>query len=441
MKIFIVGAGQVGTAIVEALHADHDITVVDLEPARLTALAYRYDVRTVECNGASRKALCDAGIHGTNLFIACTSRDESNLVAAAFARSEAPLATTVIRTSNIEYLDLWNEGRLDVDSVVCSELEAAAAIARVIRTPAAVETDVFANGQVQLVEYDVGTDASREILGKPLRAAPVPDDCRVVALIRQGNLLFPRGNDSIELGDRVVVIGSPDAALAWGRLLAPSEAQVDDVVIYGGGRVGTAIARHLIDLDVGVRIVEPDPTRARLAAEQLRGARVYHATGLDPDFIERERIAHSDAVIFAMREDAKNHYAATLAKVHGVQFTIAIVHDAISRDVYTHSGVDVTVNPRQVTAEEIVRFGHDPRTQQVAMLEDDRFEVLDITTSPQSEYVGLRYRDMPIRGAIIGAIIRDGRAIFPHSDDTLLAGDRVIVFTSTDRVADVERVL
>ena len=168
---------------------------------------------------------------------------------------------------------------------------------------------------------------------------------------------------------------------------------------------------------------------------------MYNATGLDPDFIERERIAQSDAVIFAMREDAKNHYAATLAKVHGVQFTIAIVHDPISRDVYIHSGIDVTVNPRQVTAEEIVRFGHDPRTQQVAMLEDDRFEVLDITTSPQSEYVGLRYRDMPIRGAIIGAIIRDGRAIFPHSDDILLAGDRVIVFTSTDRVADVERVL
>ena len=78
----------------------------------------------------------------------------------------------MIRTSNIEYLDLWNEGRLDVDSVVCSELEAAAAIARVIRTPAAVETDVFANGQVQLVEYDVGTDASREILGRAAADAP-----------------------------------------------------------------------------------------------------------------------------------------------------------------------------------------------------------------------------------------------------------------------------
>jgi Trk K+ transport system NAD-binding subunit len=48
---------------------------------------------------------------------------------------------------------------------------------------------------------------------------------------------------------------------------------------------------------------------------------------------------------------------------------------------------------------------------------------------------------MPIRGAIIGAIVRDGRAVFPRSDEVLQAGDRVIVFTETSRVPDVERVL
>ncbi len=48
---------------------------------------------------------------------------------------------------------------------------------------------------------------------------------------------------------------------------------------------------------------------------------------------------------------------------------------------------------------------------------------------------------MPIRGALIGAIVRDGRAVFPHSDEVLEAGDRVIVFTERARVADVEKVL
>ena len=85
-----------------------------------------------------------------------------------------------------------------------------------------------------------------------------------------------------------------------------------------------------------------------------------------------------------MRDDMKNHFAATLAKVHGARFTVAIVHDAPSQSRCSSTpGIDVTVNPRQITAEEIVRFAHDPRTQQVVMLEGDRFEVLDIHDPPR----------------------------------------------------------
>jgi trk system potassium uptake protein TrkA len=96
------------------------------------------------------------------------------------------------------------------------------------------------------------------------------------------------------------------------------------------------------------------------------------------------------------------------------------------------------VNPRGVTAEEIVRFAHDPRTQQIALLEGHRYEVLDVTTRPTSRYVGSKFRDMPIHGALIGAIVRDGTAIFPHGEDVLESGDRVIVFTES---ADAARVV
>ena len=441
MKIVIVGAGQVGSTIVEALHGEHDLTVIDTARERLEPLAYRFDLRTIEANGASRKAIQGAGTRDADLFIACTSRDEVNLVACSFARIEAPRATTVIRTSNIEYIDLWREGRLDVDFAVSSELETAYAVSRTIGMPAARQTDVFADGQVQIVEFEIAENADRAVVGRPLREAPIPEDSRVLALIRGDVLTLPRGGDAIEPGDRIVVIGSPSAAREWSSLLARGERPVEDVVVFGGGQVGAAIARSLTTQGIGVRVIEPDRDRARMVAEELPECRVYNATGIDPDFLARERIGQAQAAVFAIKEDAKNHYAATLARVHGVGFTIAVVHDTISTGVYELSGVDVTINPRGVTAEEIVRFAHDPRTQQVAMLEGDRYEVLDITTKQTSEYVGLAFRDMPIRGAMIGAIVRDGRAIFPRSDDVLQAGDRVIVFTETARVPDVERAL
>ena len=67
--------------------------------------------------------------------------------------------------------------------------------------------------------------------------------------------------------------------------------------------------------------------------------------------------------------------------------------------------------------------------------------MLDITTRQGSEYPGMRFKDMPIRGALIGAIVRDGKAVFPRGDDILRAGDRAIIFTESRRVPEVEKAL
>jgi len=434
VKVFLIGAGQVGTTIVEALHHVHKMTVLDNEVSRLEAVAERFDVTTYEGDGTSRKDLASAGVASADLVIACTSRDEVNLVAGMFARRETSGATTVIRTSNVEYVELWRAGQLDVDFVVSSELETAHAISRIIGVPAARQTDVFADGQVQIGEFDAEEGASPDVIGVPLRDAKIPADSKVAAIIRTDETTLPGGDDAIRTGDRVVVIGSPEAAKAWSALLWPEGGAVRDVVIFGAGRVGSAIARLLIDQGISVRMVEAAGEQARRASEALPKARVYHATGLEPEFLDRERIGQSQAGIFAMRDDAKNQYAASLARVHGIPFTIAIAHEAVSEAAFEQAGVDVSVNPRGVTAEEIVRFAHDPRMQQVAMLEGNRYEVLDVTTRESSRYIGTAFRDMPVHGALIGAIVRNGTAIFPHGDDVLEVGDRVIVFTEAANV-------
>jgi trk system potassium uptake protein len=441
VKIFVIGAGQVGATIVQALHDEHELTVFDLDEERLAAISQRYDVHTVEGNGASRRVLSAAGIKDANLLIACTSRDEANIVSAMISKACSSRTTTIVRTTNPEYLEVWREGQLDVDFIVSSEVETAYAISRTIGVPAARQTDVFAEGQVQMAEFDVPASADSSLLNATLRDARLPPDSRVAAIIRGDKVVIPRGDETIQPGDRIVVIGSPPAAQAWGELISPGAGKVRDVVIFGAGRAGTAVARLLLEQGIGVRMIEASRERSRLVAAELAGARVYHATGFDPDFLDRERIADAHVAVFAMRDDMKNHFAATLAKVHGARFTVAVVHDAASVEVFERAGIDVTVNPRQITAEEIVRFAHDPRTQQVVMLEGDRFEVLDITTKPGSEYVGLSFKEMPIRGAVIGAIVRNGKAVFPRSEEVLRTGDRVIVFTESRRVPEVERAL
>jgi trk system potassium uptake protein TrkA len=463
MKIVVIGAGQVGSTVVEALHDEHHMTVIDLDESRLTALAERFDVRVLAGNGASKRTLEEAGVRKAGLLIACTSRDEINIIASMFSKRISPQTKAVVRTTDEEYLEIWHERELDVDLVVSSERETALAVSRLIGVPAARQTDVFADGQVQIVEFDIDSgDRLREragkplteaalqaarqgerqhVIGLPLRQAQIPPNSKVASIIRGDTIVVPRGDEAIESGDRIIIIGSPEAAQAWSRIIAPTEGRVEDVVIYGAGHTGLATARVLLEQGIRVRIVEANRQQADKAAEELPGARVFHASGMDAEFIERERINKAQAAVFAMRDDAKNHYAATLVKLHGVPFTIAIVHDAHSVEVFERAGIDVALNPRLITAEEIVRFAHDPRTQQVAMLEGDRFEILDITVRPESKLLGRPFRDLPQTGALIGAIVREGRAVFPHGDDMLLPGDRVIVFTESKRVPIVEQAL
>ena len=437
----MIGAGHVGQTIIDVLHSDHDITLIDSDPARVAPMSERYDVQTVVGSGASRRILQDAGIAAADLLFASTARAEINLVAAILAKRLSSVAT-IVRTTDPDYIEAWRERQIDVDFMVSSELETANAIANIMGVPAARHTDMFADGLVQMAEFDIPASAEPgEIVGRPLRDAALPPESRVACIMRDDRAIAPRGDEVIQPRDRVVVIGSPAGARAWSGIVAPGERPGGDIVVFGAGRQGTAIGRVLQGRGLGVRLVEPDLARARAVAEELPKARVYHSTGFTQEFLRGERIHHAAAAVFCTKDDAKNLYGAMLAKVHGVPFTIGLVDEPGSEVVFERAGADVAINPRELAAEEMVRFAHDPRIHQISMLEGDRFEILDITVRPDSPLANRPFRELPQTGTVIGALIRDGRVIFPHGHEMLRPGDRVIAFIESERAAVVERAL
>ena len=441
MRIVVLGAGHVSRALIGALHQDHEITVVDVDSARLAGLADHYDVGTIEGDGTTKRVVRRAIEGGCDLFVGCSPREESNLIAAMLVK-RLTAARTIIRTTSDAYLEAWRERQLDVDFMISPEIETANAIAALLGLPAARHTDVFADGKVQIVEFDLPRGAPEGgLLGRRLRDAAIPEDSKVAGLVRGDAMIVPRGDEVLLPGDRVVVIGSPAAARTWCRAIGGSERGADDVVIFGAGRMGTAIAHALLERNIRVRLVDARLERAREVAEALPGARCFHAEAFDPDFLERERIGRATAAVFCLNDDARNLYGAVLAKAHGVRLTVALAHDEISVGIYERGGVDVAVDPRQVTAEELVRFAHDPRIRQIAMLDADRFEILDLTVRDDSALVGKAFRDLPATGSMIGAVIRGSDVIFPHSSDVLRAGDRVIVFVESRRASVVEHAL
>ena len=441
MKIIVLGAAHIGRALVDALHEEHEITVIDISADRLAALANRYDVRTIEGDGTTDQVIRKAGGEEADLFIGCSPREEANLVGGMLVKRMSG-AQTIVRSTSTAYLDAWRERHLEVDFMVSPELETANAISATLGLPAARQTDIFADGKVQIVEFDVPPDAPHNtLIGRNLRSAEMPASSKVAGIIRGDRMVVPRGDEQVLPGDRVIVIASPTSAQAWARMCGRKTERVDDVVIFGAGQMGTTIAGVLLERGIRLRVVDADRERVRRIAERLPAVRAFHAHAFDPDFLDHERIGRASAAVFCLNDDARNLYGAILAKRHGVRMTIALVHDEVSVEVYEAGGVDITINPRQVTAEEMVRFAHDPRIRQIAMLEQDRFEILDLTVRGDSELVDKPFTELPATGSVIGAVIRNGDVRFPHKTDTLHAGDRVIVFVESRRASLVERAL
>ena len=104
MKIVILGAGQVGSTVANALvHEDNDITIVDINERRLKELQDQMDIRSVLGHASHPKVMERAGIEDADLVIALTSSDEVNMIACQIAYSLYQVPTRVARVRSAEY--------------------------------------------------------------------------------------------------------------------------------------------------------------------------------------------------------------------------------------------------------------------------------------------------------------------------------------------------
>ncbi len=213
--------------------------------------------------------------------------------------------------------------------MVSSEEETAHAISQSIGVPAAKQTDVFADGQVQIVELDVDPHrAARRSACRCARRAcrPTRGSSRSSAATGRSCREAPSGSSRATASSssaRRAPCGS--GARSW---LSSRRGACANVVILGAGRAGVAIARLLLAQGISVRLVEADAARARDVADLLPGARVLNAIGTEPEFLEHERIHLADAAVLAMRDDAKNLYAGVLLERRGAPLIIGIAREA-----------------------------------------------------------------------------------------------------------------
>ncbi|GAD51513.1 Trk system potassium uptake protein TrkA [Halarchaeum acidiphilum MH1-52-1] len=441
----IVGAGEVGASIAADLSDAHEVVVVDVDPERVERLTYDVDALPVEGDGVEPGVLEDADVSEADIVVASTDDDETNLAVCGTAATLGD-PFTIARVQKTAYLRTWRRTRraFDVDFMVCTDLLTAQSVVRVIGFPTATDVDPFAGGRVQMAEFEVPPESP--FAGQTVEEADRFDALTFAAIIEDGDAVIARGETVIPAGAKVLVIGAARSVEAFAAAVAPESAigDIDDIVVVGGSQQGFLVAKLLEERGFAPRLVEHDEDRAREIAERLPKTTVMAHDATDADFLERENVGEADVVVSCLDSDEKCLLVSLLSKRLGADRAIASIETAEYVSLFETVGVDVAVNPREVTAEEITRFTRERRAENVAIVEPGTAEVLEIEIDSESVLAGRPIReavaDLPSE-IVIGAITRANDVITPRGDTVVEVGDHVVVFVPTSASAEVaERV-
>ena len=443
MYVVIVGAGEVGSAIAASLSKTHDVAVIDIDGDRVEQLMYDSDILGIEGDGADLDTLREANVEQADILIASTDDDETNIVTCGTTMTVTE-AFTISRVKSAKFLRTWQESEraFGVDHMVATNLLTAESIARVVGLPAAQDVDTFAEGAVQMAEFEISE--SSPVANRTVREADRYASLTFAAILKDDQVVIPRGDTVPQAGDDVIVIGSPESVQTFSHELEPDQEGARNVLVVGGSDVGYHTAQLLQERGLKPRLIEKDHERAREIAEELSGTTVLESDATDREFLEREHIEDVDIVVSALESDEKNLLASLLAKRLGANHAVAVVDAGEYVPLFEAVGVDVAVNPREATAEEITRFTREQQTENVAIIESDRAEVMEIEVDEESVLV-----DRPIResaaalpdGVVIGAITRNGEFINPRGDTVIERGDHVVVFVDAEYFEEASRLL
>ena len=440
MRVIIVGAGEVGfnTALMLS-REEHDVVLIEQDETLVERATEQLDALTIQGNGASPRLLAEAGVKKSDLLIATTNSDEVNIIACLAAKAQG-VPRTVARLHNPDYYDPREPIERDmfkIDFVIHTEQMAAEEIREALLVPGATNVETFAEDRIEVAE--VILNAGSPIVGLPVRDIELPEQSLIVGIVRNGEALVPRGDTVLGARDHVFLIGEQRHIGRIVGAVTTDTATVREVMIFGGGRIGLRLALALEQVGISVKVIERDEARAQYVASQLNKGLVLHEDGTSQDLLLQEGIDRMDAFVAATGDDRANLLAAMYARRLGARQTIAGISRGEFAPLADALGVDITISPRLLAAGAILRFVRRGDVVAVTLLESGA-EMMELRVPQGSQVAGRPLSKVGFpQGALVGAILREGKVIIPSGREAMKPGDDAVVFTLQEDVSKVER--
>ena len=450
MKIVIIGAGKISSAIIKHATAEnHEVTVVDNDASVIEEIVENYDCMGLVGNGLLNDTLIQAGANKADVVIAATRSDETNMLACLLAKSLGA-KSTIARIRDYEYSKQISHLKetLGITMTINPELESAREVARIMNFPNAIKVESFGSGNVDLVEFFVPENSP--LCGQKLLELNKKNQLNVlVCAVQRGDTVFiPNGQFEIKAKDRINITCERSESRKFMGKLGFLDSRLKNVMIIGGGGISMYLAEELLSNNFDFKIIEANKDRCLELSELLPKATIIHGDGSDQRILSEEGMENSDAIICLTGIDEENIIISMYANKKKVKKIITKINKVSFGELMESVEMASIVYPKEITANQIVSYiratsnSRGSQIKKIYKMINDKIEILEFEISEKSKVVNKALKDLKMKdNVLIAGISRNGEYILPTGSTTILENDSVIVVTTNAILNDLDDIL
>lgn len=440
LKIIIVGCGKVGSTLVQQLDKEgHDITVIDTNAIVVQDICNQFDVIGLTGNGASYGIQKEAGIHSADLIIAVTNSDELNLLCCTIAKRVGN-CDAIARVRNPEYNTEINylRDKLELAMIINPEFEAAREAARILALPSALDVSPFAHGQAELIRFKIPVNNILDHMKVADIGHQMAGEVLICAVERNGEVSIPSGDFMLKSGDVISFVSARKKTKKFLEKIEIQTKQVKDTMIVGGGKATYYLAKQLLRMGVGVKIIEQNRARCEELSLLLPEAIIINGDGTDEDLLREEGIAYTESFIPLTGIDEENVLLSLFAQQESNAKVITKVNRTAFNKIINQLDLGSILYPRYITTEAIIAYVR-ARTNSkdysnidtLYHLFNNRVEAIEFRVNEESSVTNVPFKDLTLKkGLLVSFINRNGTIIIPRGTDCIKLGDTVMVVTT-----------
>ena len=451
MKLIICGAGDVGYSISDKLSKEgFEITVIDESKERLKKISENLDVKTIVGVPSLPTTLLSAGANECDILIAVTKSDETNMICCQIGHSLFQIPKKISRIRQQDYLkgewqNLYTNKNLPIDAIISPEEEVAKALFRRIKSPGTIDMQELADKKLILV--GLKCESNCKVLGKTLRVLSEEFKdylANILFVFRGEDKFIAKSNTSLVINDLIYMVVDYNNFTEVMKEFGHDEAQVQKIVIIGGGNIGYSLSRAIdeSEIKISTSLIEYDKKRSEFLATNLKFTNVTNGDGLDNSILDEVDISEADYFIAVTDDDEVNILSSLLAKRAGAEHCITLINNSSYSSLLNSIGIDITIDPKLITTSKILEKVKSGLIRSDYTIAEGFGEVIEAEILKSSSFSNKSISQIDLPKSIrVGAILRNDNIIIPNSETLFHENDDVVFFAETKGIKKLEKLL